>query len=247
MRRNKVTGLLSPVSPERWLRRRRWAIAPLIVAIVALAGYDHLRRTPMAPPDPAALQDDIARFDGRTFRLTQVVDGDTVHIDAADKGKAYTIIRLWGVDTPEVHGVEKPAYFGPEASNFTHSLCDGNQVRLELVPGRTRDRYGRLLAYIHLPDGTMLNERLNAEGYAYADTRFSHRLRARFVRLEEQARQGKVGLWAGVTPGDMPAWRRKRELQPAQPEPGARGPAPLPGADRLGIAPGCGTFARAAA
>jgi micrococcal nuclease len=212
-----------------------------------LAAYDHLRRTPMAPPAPTALQDDIARFDGQTFLLTRTVDGDTVHIDAADKGKPYTVIRLWGVDTPEVHGVEKPAYFGPEASGFTHSLCDGNQVRLELVPGRTRDRYGRLLAYIYLPDGTMLNERLIVEGYAYADTRFSHRWRAKFVRLEETARQGKAGLWAGVTVGDMPVWRQKRESQPARGGPGAMGPSRLPGTRWFAVAARRGTFSRAAA
>jgi micrococcal nuclease len=243
MRRNKVAGLLDPVSPERWVRRRRWAITMLIVSIVALAGYDHLRRAPMAPPVPSVLQDDIARFDGRTFHVTHTVDGDTVHIDAADKGKAYTIIRLWGVDTPEVHGVEKPAYFGPEASRFTHSLCDGKQVRLELVPGRTRDRYGRLLAYISLPDGTMLNERLIIEGCAYADTRFSHRLRAKFVRLEGKARQGKAGLWAGVRQVDMPAWRQKREPQPVPAEPEGDEAGAATGARLEGNRGGGGTFA----
>ncbi len=171
----------------------------------------------------------MARYDGQIFRVTETIDGDTIHIDAAEKGKFFTSIRLWGVDTPEVRGVERPAYFGPEASQFTHSQVDGQQVRLELVPGRTRDRYGRLLAYVYLPDGTMLNERLIAEGYGYADTRFSHHLRARFVRLEGQAREAKVGLWAGVTAADMPAWRQKRESRPDAPGPGAMLPVPSPG------------------
>lgn len=203
-----------PLRPEQWLRRRRWVIILLIAAITSLAAYDHFRhRARIGSPESAQVQqDDIARYDGKTFRVIQTIDGDTMHIDVPDKGKPFTIIRLWGVDTPEVHGVERPAYFGPEASKFTHAHADNQLVRLELVPGRTRDRYSRLLAYIHLPDGTMLNERLIAEGYAYADTRFSHQRRAKFVHLEEQARSGGVGLWAGVTTADMPSWRRKREL-----------------------------------
>jgi endonuclease YncB( thermonuclease family) len=215
-RRSSRNGLLGPVHPERWLRRRRWFLAALVVAAVCAAGYDHVRRwgRPVAADPSQVFLDDIARYDGKSFRVIQAVDGDTLHIDVPEKGKPYTIIRLWGVDTPEVHGVARPAYFGPEASKFTHRLVAGRQVRLELVPGRTRDRYGRLLAYVHLPDGGMLNERLVSEGYAYADTRFSHRLRAKFVRLEEQARAAKAGLWAGVTIADMPAWRQKRELQP---------------------------------
>lgn len=243
MRRRRVPGLFRPIGPQRWLRRRRWATALLIVTIAGLAAYDHYRRPP-TPPAPAGLQDDMGRYDGQTFRVAHTVDGDTIHLDVSDKGKARTVVRLWGVDTPEVHGVKQPAYFGPQASKFTRSQTTGKQVRVELVPGRTRDRYGRLLAYIHLPDGTMLNERLVAEGYAYADTQYSHRLRARFVRLEEKARQGKAGLWAGVTVPDMPPWRQKREKQPAEAEPGAMGPM---GTDRPGIAAGCGTFIRAAA
>jgi micrococcal nuclease len=208
--------LLPRRSPEQWLRRRRWLVVLVVAAVFCLAGYDHVHHWNHARPaeQPQALQDDVALYDGKTFRVVQSVDGDTVHIDVPDKGKPYTIIRLWGVDTPEVHGVARPAYFGPEASEFTRSLADGRQIRLELVPGHTRDRFGRLLAYIYLPDGAMLNERLVTEGYAYADTRFSHHLRAKFVRLEGQARAAKAGLWAGVTTADMPDWRRKRELEP---------------------------------
>lgn len=244
MRRRKVSGLFRPVSPERWLRRRRWAIVVLIGMIVGWAVSDYLRRSPQTEPVPAALKDDMASYDGRTFRVIETVDGDTFHLDVRDGRKAHTVVRLWGVDTPEVHGVEQPAYFGPQASKFARSLANGKMVRVELIPGRTRDRYGRLLAYIHLPDGTMLNERLVAEGYAYADTRFSHRLRARFVLLEEKARQARKGLWARVKLADMPPWRQRREQQAVGAESGAMR---MGGPDRLGIAYANETLIRAAA
>jgi endonuclease YncB( thermonuclease family) len=202
----------SRISPERWLRRRRLGIVLLILAIAAVAGYDHLRLRSGWPPGPPPDQrDDIVCYDGKAFRVTQAVDGDTLHIDVPDRSKPFTIVRLWGVDTPEVYGGERPMYFGPEASKFTQGQVHGRSIRLELVPGRTRDRYGRLLAYVRLPDGAMLNERLIAEGYAYADTRFAHGHWAKFLRLEEQARAAGRGLWAGVVVADMPSWRRGRQ------------------------------------
>jgi len=213
-RRLSALRRMGPVSPERWLRRRRAGIGMLVLAVVVLACYDHLRHGGPGPgPATGDARDDIHRYDGKTFRVVQTVDGDTIHIDVPDRGEPYTIVRLRGVDTPEVYGRQRPAYFGPEASRFTNELAGGRQVRLELVPGQTRDRYERLLAYVYLPGGGLLNERLVAEGYAYADTRFSHRLGAKFVRLEERARAARLGLWAGVTVADFPHWRQERKIR----------------------------------
>jgi micrococcal nuclease len=178
--------------------------------LLVLVVLDHTCHRPGPASQPAA-PDDLARYHNRTFRVTKVVDGDTLQVDAPDGASPHTTIRLWGVDTPEVHGVEIPDYFGPEASAFSHSVADEQLVRLELLPDHTRDRYRRLLAYVHLPDGTMLNERLIEGGYAYADTRFAHPLKARFGQLERRARRQGVGLWPRVTPERMPAWRRQRE------------------------------------
>ncbi len=233
---------LGPVSPDRWLRRRRLGVAMVVLAIVALACYDHFGHgRPGQGAAGADPRDDIARFGGRTFHVVQTVDGDTIHIDVPDRGDPYTIVRLWGVDTPEVYGGQRPAYFGPEASKFTHRLAGGRKVRLELVPGQTRDRYGRLLAYVFLPDGGMLNERLVAEGYAYADTRFPHSLGAKFVHLEEKARAARVGLWAGGTIADMPDWRQEREMRPDSSDSGAMLPAvPSRGTFALAVRSACG-------
>ena len=44
---------------------------------------------------------------------------------------------------------------------------EGQSVRLEQDPTQdTRDRYGRLLAYLWLQDGTFFNKRMIADGYA---------------------------------------------------------------------------------
>ena len=68
-------------------------------------------------------------------------------------------VRLIGVDTPETVHPQKPVeYFGKEASAFTKRMAEGKTVRLEDDPQCTnRDRYGRLLRYVYLPDGKLLN------------------------------------------------------------------------------------------
>jgi len=66
-------------------------------------------------------------------------------------------VRYIGVDTPEIHhpmiGVEP---FGKEASEANRKLVDGKTVSLEFDVEQ-RDRYGRLLAYVFLKDGTFVN------------------------------------------------------------------------------------------
>jgi endonuclease YncB( thermonuclease family) len=45
---------------------------------------------------------DHEKYDGKTFRVSHVADGDTLDVDVRDevRGHATTRIRLWGVDSP---------------------------------------------------------------------------------------------------------------------------------------------------
>lgn len=107
-------------------------------------------------------------------------------------------------------------YYGEEAGAFTASLVEAKAVRIVLVPEQTRDKYDRLLAYVYLADSdVMLNEELLIHGYAYADTRFKHPWRTRFVELEARARKTFAGLWRGITPEQMPEWKQRREADMA--------------------------------
>jgi len=155
----------------------------------------------------------VDRFDNRLFTVVNVVDGDTVDLDVSDGRRPTTRIRLWGVDTPEVAASPTGAmYWGDQASQFSKQTLQGRTVRLELIEGETRDKYNRLLAYVHLPEsGEMFNEMLLRGGHAYADSRFKHPYRERFVELERAAHAAHVGLWRDVTRRQMPGWRQKRE------------------------------------
>ena len=204
-------------------RRRNIITAVCILAVTALCVLDHscVSRTLNTPAQSVKSQNslDIQKYHGRQFSVVKVVDGDTLDIDIPDLstsgGQAFTHsrIRLWGVDTPETKDPRTgPMYFGKEASDFATKLAFGKQVTIFLEKDRkTRDKYHRLLAYIQLPDGTFLNEVLLSEGYAYADLRFKHGLYNKYKQLESVARSQKRGLWAGVTPEQMPKWKQKRE------------------------------------
>ena len=135
-----------------------------------------------------------AQFEPRTVKVVRVIDGDTIRVRV--QGKQYTV-RLIGVDTPEtVHPTKTVQHFGAEASAYTKAALETKTVTLEADPtGDTRDRYGRLLRYVHL-DGQNFNARLIREGYGHAIRRFRYSLKAQFIRLEDSARKAGRRLWS---------------------------------------------------
>ncbi len=154
---------------------------------------------------------DFEKYHKKTFTIVGVVDGDTLDIDIPDGKYEHTRIRLWGVDTPETkHPKKGVMYFGPEAADFATKLVLGKQIKVYLEEHRTRGKFGRLLAYVQLPDGRFLNEVLLSEGFAYADTRFRHSFYHKYKQLEASARSRKKGLWKEVTPEQMPEWRQQK-------------------------------------
>jgi hypothetical protein len=79
-------------------------------------------------------------------RVTKIVDGDTIHVLIGSRGEK---IRYIGVDTPETHKPGTPVQcYGRAASAFNARLLAGRRVELR-TDAETRDRYGRLLAYVY--------------------------------------------------------------------------------------------------
>jgi micrococcal nuclease len=189
-------------------RRRRLATAIAVLLVVALSALDHAGVFGYRGGDRPRYQDAVAM-------IVHAADGDTFDVDISDGRRRVTRIRLWGVDCPEIahRAGEQDAYFGREATEFVRSQVVGRRVRLALEPTRDpRDKYGRLLAYLYLEDdGQMLNELLIQRGLAYADRRFGHVFKNRFVQLERAAIRQQSGLWAGVKPEQMPRWRQRMD------------------------------------
>lgn len=157
----------------------------------------------------------------RGARVAGVVDGDTIVL--AGLGR----VRLIGVDTPEVHG--RAECYGREASAFTKRLLPpGKRVRYRLGVER-RDRYGRLLAYVWLPDGRMVNRLLAEQGYAQPLTIPPNVAYAeRFAAAARRARRAGRGLWGAACAGGG----ERRAPSSGGGGGGAARPAPVGGADR---------------
>jgi micrococcal nuclease len=145
---------------------------------------------------------------GKTYNyadvlVTRVVDGDTLVLETGER------VRIIGIDTPEMHASNKLnrdaqrshqdiatiQKMGQRSYAFTKNLVEGKRVSLEFDVDKY-DKYDRLLAYVYLKDGTFVNAKIVAEGYAslmtyppnvkYADL---------FLSLYRQARENKKGLW----------------------------------------------------
>lgn len=138
------------------------------------------------------LEEDI--YGEQSFRVLRSVDGDTIELEDGRK------VRYVGINTPEtVDPRRKVECFGKESSTFNQNLVEGKMVRLEKDISDT-DKYGRLLRFVYLEDGTFVNEVLVREGYAYASAYAPDLTRkAFFAEAEKDARKNQRGLWSPDT------------------------------------------------
>lgn len=128
-------------------------------------------------------------------QVVKVVDGDT--LDVKINGKVERL-RLIGIDTPETVDPRKSVQcFGIEASNKAKELLIGKSVGLEADESQgEKDKYGRLLRYVILPDGTNFNLFMIREGYAHEYTYDeAYKYQAQFKSAQEEAIAGEKGLW----------------------------------------------------
>ncbi|MCD6526563.1 MAG: thermonuclease family protein [Desulfuromonas sp.] len=131
-----------------------------------------------------------------------ISDGDTITVDGVG------VVRLIGIDCPEKEASDRDWKYirlgssdwrqlrevARSAHHRTIELCKDKRVRLETGKDRY-DRYDRLLAYVWLPDGRMLNQLLLEEGLAIVYRRFDFSKKEAFLRREKHARRKKIGMW----------------------------------------------------
>jgi endonuclease YncB( thermonuclease family) len=85
--------------------------------------------------------------------------------------------------------------FGTRAKQFTSEQAFGKEVTIREAG---RDRYGRTLAEVILPDVSSLNQELLKAGLARWFRKYSKDLS--LGDLEDEARLAKRGLWADNEP-----------------------------------------------
>lgn len=157
-------------------------IAALLMLILLSILACNLEGTPTAVPTPG---EPVPTPGGaQTFRVQEVVDGDTILLENGTK------VRYIGLNTPER---DRPFY--EEAKEANRKLVEGREVRLELDAVEI-DQYGRTLAYVFVGD-TFVNLELLRQGYANAYTVPPNvKYEGLFREAEREAREAGRGLWA---------------------------------------------------
>ncbi|MCD8494708.1 MAG: thermonuclease family protein [Candidatus Pacebacteria bacterium] len=132
-----------------------------------------------------------------THRIVRIVDGDTMVVRTS-AGREERI-RVIGIDTPEtVHPNRDIACFGIEATAFARTLFTNQDIIITTDPTQgDRDRYGRMLGYITLPDGRDFGHTMIHQGYAFEYTfRIPYQKQSLYKDAERDARMHKRGMWA---------------------------------------------------
>ena len=124
------------------------------------------------------------------YTVQWVNDGDTIVLT---NGKR---VRYLGINTPEIdHDNRRAQPYGYEARAFNKQMVLNRKIRLEFDQER-HDRYGRVLAYIFLPDGIFLNEHLLQKGYAFfLFSKPNLKYNQRLLKAQQEAMKAERGLW----------------------------------------------------
>lgn len=137
-----------------------------------------------------------------TGRVLWVYDGDTLKIENIGK------VRLLGIDVPETKASSKDRFYrkrfnlepkklrqiARQAKHYNIRQVKNRRVRLTFDKTR-KDKYNRLLAYVYLPNGEMLNQLLLENGLATVFRRYNFELKKDFLKTEKNARKKELGLW----------------------------------------------------
>jgi endonuclease YncB( thermonuclease family) len=173
--------------PQPPSRTRRGLLLATVTVLLALLGF--------SAQDTERLVSLLRTNQPGLYAVTEFVDGDTIRVDMEG---TIEIIRFIGIDTPEKNHPAKPVQcFAQAASKHLREIIGNSDVRLEADPTNSnRDRYDRLLRYVYLPDGTLINAKQIEDGYAFAYLGFPFEKQAEFAALEDTARNQERGLWS---------------------------------------------------
>ena len=213
----------------------------IVIFLLLLSGFilgrvskDAPTVTPMPMSSPPPTETPVLSAVSESFKVTRVVDGDTIEIEGGEK------VRYLGIDTPETVDPRKPVQcFGVEASKKNKELVEGKTVRLE-KDITDRDRYSRLLRYVWVDD-IFVNLELVKQGFAssYAyppDIKYQEE----FLEAEKEAREAKRGLWEACPVSPSPAIAVQ---ETPKSDCGIKGNISTAG-EKIYHLPGCGSYAK---
>ena len=170
------------------IRPRPGALLGALLALSACAAPAPQPRPAPVPPPAAA----SAVLDPVEERLVErAVDGDAVLLAGGER------VRVLGIDAPEMKHPDPAVHaLAEEARQELARAVEGRRVRVVVgMPQEPRDRFGRLLAYLELPEPNPdVGERLVAAGLARPYPSAHPRAELYRTRAAEARAAGR-GLW----------------------------------------------------
>jgi len=132
--------------------------------------------------------------------VKRVNDGDTIVLSDGRH------VRYIGINAPEIaHKNHLAEIYGYAAKKYNRSIIGSKRARLEFDKEK-HDRYGRLLAYIFLSDGTFINKKMIEKGYAYVLVRKPNvKYNKMLLQTQRGAMSSKQGIWHN--------WNEKEEKE----------------------------------
>ncbi len=132
-------------------------------------------------------------------RVVGVHDGDTFTILTSDKVQFK--VRVHGVDCPELK-----QDFGSVTKQFASNLLFGKDVEIKTT---SKDKYGRAVGIVILPNGKIFNEELLKYGYAWHYTKYDKN--PSWKKMQDEACRQKLGLWKQPNAKAPWDWRKERK------------------------------------
>jgi len=128
------------------------------------------------------------------YTVNEIISGDSFRVDGG------SVVRYASLTAPDPRSeVKRIEDFATESIAFNKQLLEGRKVSLEWG-SRIRDKKGRYLAYVHTEDGTFINQKVLAEGFAKLSIEPPNLEYAEALReAAMHARRDKKGLWRHET------------------------------------------------
>ena len=121
-------------------------------------------------------------------KVVGISDGDTFTGLTADSQQIKC--RMYGIDAPE-----KKQAFGNRSKQTLSDLIFGEQVQIKI---QNKDRYGRAVVWVYTAKGKDVSAEMLKAGMAWHYKQYSKD--KEYAELENQARNGKIGLWTDKNP-----------------------------------------------
>ena len=137
------------------------------------------------------------------YVILRVSDGDTIRVRV---GKEEIKVRLYGIDAPEMKQAG-----GRQGQIFLEDLILTESVRIETLD---KDKYGREVSLVILPDGTLAQDHLMAAGKAWVYTKYCRIAKCKeWKQMEKTAKASRLGIWRDDNAVPPWEWRKTDKEQ----------------------------------